>query len=126
MNTLSTLPHYGREMENEIYIAEESTDDRCRSARDFRVLCIMLAGLLLFAAAAKGFELAPGGLERLHQPWAVVSLLAVVAEVFWGVWLLLGIHPILTHRVSVLFFAVLAAFSGYELDCRQQNVSVFW
>jgi len=112
-------------MEGEIYIAEGSGEDRSRPDRDFRVLCIMLAGLLLFAAAAKGFELAPGGLEGLRQPWAALSLLAVVAEVFWGVWLLLGVYPILTHRVSILLFVVFALFSGYQVVIGSRTCGCF-
>ncbi|MCX7429172.1 MAG: hypothetical protein NTW96_26540 [Planctomycetia bacterium] len=106
-------------------IAEGSSEGRFQYSKEFRILCIMLAGLLLFAAVAKGFDLASAGLERLHHPWEAVILLAVVAEVFLGVWLLLGVYPILAHRVSILFFAVLAAFSAYELIVGESTCRCF-
>ena len=96
--------------EHETERAGSATADRGRT-----VLRFVLGGVLLMAAGLKAHQLAtmPSlGEGLLHARW--FNILVVEFELFFGIWLIVGLLPKLTWLATIACFSMFVLVSLYK------------
>ena len=88
----------------------------------FRLIAVLLGVVLLIAASLKGHQLLTGNsTQNSFLNSRTVQILIVESELIFGLWLVTGLYRRASRWVGLLYFPILAGFSGYMVivgsDC---------